>query len=134
MIKYLLLLLLFATPLFGEEPLFDAPEKASYSNQILQMLFALTFVVGLLITAAWLFKRFLAGRMRFGNHAHKIQIIERRQLAQKSFLYLIEIEGRRLLISDSPGGIHPLLDLSEEAESEKDKPLLAQLIERQLSN
>jgi len=110
------------------EPTFDSPEGYSFGSQVVGMLFALSFVVGLVIAAAWLLKRLTSGKIRFGNHAHKIQIVERRPLSQKSSLYLIEVEGRRLVISDSPSGARTLCELGEKGE----KPPLAEVIDRKL--
>jgi flagellar biosynthetic protein FliO len=135
--KFLLAIFLVLSPMTllaveeePDAPLFTSPLKEySYGHQVLNMLFALTFVVGLVIVAAWLFRKLGVGKMRFGNNANQIKIIERRPLAQKSVLYLLEVSGRRVVIADSPSGARLLLELEQE---EEEKPPLAELISRRL--
>lgn len=118
---FLLLLHLFA-PIACDEPeahsfahaqaeAMQEERDYSFRDQILNTLFALAMVIGLLVLAGWLMRRLSRSRMRYGNHAHHIKVVERRPIAPKTTLYLLDIAGQGVVIADSPGGVRTLYEL-----------------------
>jgi len=103
-------------------------EGGSYMDQFMNMLFTLAIVLGLILLTLWVLKRLVASRNRTLNRSASIQILERRSLSPKSSLYLVQVDEKKILISDSPGGISLICDsFPQEQESfleeEKSDPL-----------
>lgn len=114
----------------------------SFQDQILKMLFALAMVVGLILLATWLMRRLSKNRMQYGNHAHHIKVIERRPIAPKTTLYLLDILGRGVVIADAPGGVRTLYELPPEinlanlqqsAESSHSKPRFVDILSKRVN-
>src|SRR5690348_3159016 len=73
----------------------------SYEGSFLQVIVSLIGLVVLVVVTFWILKRL--GRGRFGKFGSDkaIHIIERRPLSPKSVLYLVQIENKRVLLSES---------------------------------
>jgi flagellar biogenesis protein FliO len=61
-------------------------------------LFALIFLFGISI---WFLKRLVRNRMQRGGVDQKIQVIEKRMISPKTMLYLVDIEGEKVLFAES---------------------------------
>ncbi|HEB49703.1 MAG TPA: flagellar biosynthetic protein FliO [Desulfobulbus sp.] len=86
-----------------------AAEQLSMGSAVLQMVWALAVVVGLILIIYGLARR------RFGVAALRggaINIVELRHVMPKTSLALVEVRGRELLIGISAGNITLLADLS----------------------
>jgi flagellar biosynthetic protein FliO len=96
-----------------------AEEGKSYNywQEFVNMLITLGVILGLIFVTVWLLKRFMASRGRQLNRSSSIQILERRQLNQKSALYLVKIHQKKVVISESPAGIQLICECGEEEES-----------------
>lgn len=66
-----------------------------------KMLFSLLIVVALLLASFWFLRRVFQNRMHKGNLASSIHILEKRALSPKTMLYLVKIEGKKILIAES---------------------------------
>ncbi len=106
-----------------KEPLATYP----YWGQFLKMILTVGGVLTLFVITAILFRQLNAKRASFTNSKARIRIIERRQLSQKTALFLIEIAGKRVLIADTPSGVSalaelPAMDFEESAPLPIDEP------------
>ena len=90
--------------------------REHFFNEFLNMMVMLGFVLGGMVILAWIAKRFLNVRMQQVNAQSAIRIEERRSLGPKSMLYLVEIEGHRVLIGETPAGLVRLGQLHESSE------------------
>lgn len=99
----------------------DTAESAGYAfwPQFIKMMFLLIALLGLVVGTAYFLKRFKRLRLFQANHTNHIKIMERRALGPKTFLYLIEIGGRSILIADSPNGLRTIADLPALAYAEE---------------
>ena len=117
----LLILSFLSLPLFGEDPLtLDAAapgmEEMQFGFKFMQMVFSLGFILLILVTGAWITKRFFKQRLLQMNTVSYIKIREQRSLSPRSSLYLLEINGQGLLIGESQTTLELLgkVDLKED--------------------
>lgn len=89
-------------------------EARSFLMQFANMLFALGVVIVLLFVASWAIRRFMNSRIQYGNQTSQIRIIECRPLSQRSHLYLIEVDNRRILLGESASGLEKIVEIDKE--------------------
>jgi flagellar biogenesis protein FliO len=90
------------------------PQAITYEQTFGKMLLILFLLVAFVVIVVWLLRRITQGKFRFGGSS-TIQIIERRNLSPKTMLYLIEVRGKPILISESQLEVRPLTtDLPQE--------------------
>lgn len=101
------LLFKVGSPLFadgGDNPLSPLPSSTemttSYEGAFVRMLLSLVGLLVLLFGTFWVLRRLGKGNFKMGS-SRSIQILEKRPLSQKSILYLIEVEGKKILVSES---------------------------------
>lgn len=89
-------------------------EDYSFAHEFLNMLSTLGVFLLALLALAWLLRRVRQTRVDQINLSSAIKIIERRILAPKGVLYLVDVEGQRMVLSESPAGIHYITSLNQE--------------------
>jgi flagellar protein FliO/FliZ len=102
----------------GEVP--GLPMSDSFS--FLKSLMALTFVLGLIFLAAYLFKR-ITGIKTSGLRAHRVPIhmVGNLPLGDKKFLSIVEIQGKHYFIGISQNSINLLSELELDLSREEDQ-------------
>jgi len=96
----------------------EEPENR-FSVIFVKMLLMLAITLIILVVVAWIAKKFLQGRLLDLNKVNRIQILERRALAPKSYLALVKIDESELLIAESPGGIRLLKEIELPVQSKE---------------
>jgi len=86
-------------------------ETPSYESMFLKMILALIGIVVAVFLGIWLIKKLSYSRSRQMNILKSVKILEKRPLSPKSMLYLIEVSGRKLLLSESQLEVRALSDL-----------------------
>ncbi len=66
-----------------------------------KMLLSLLILIALLYLSYWVLRRLIQNRLQRGNENQVIQILEKRVLSPKTMLYLIEVEGKKVLVAES---------------------------------
>lgn len=66
-----------------------------------KMLLTLIALVALLLISYWFVKKLLQNRLQKGNTNATIQVLEKRMISSKTMLYLIEVEGKKILVAES---------------------------------
>ena len=100
------------------EPLFPydlskmEQQNSRFFSELLSMLATLGLVIAFLIVVAWFLKRLMNTRIEQMNAGSRIKIVERRMLSNKSSLYMIDVEGKSILITESQHGCSAL-DLTQ---------------------
>ena len=75
-------------------------------------------ILGVVLLIAWLLRNFLNSRIKQVNQSNIIKVLERRNLSQKSMMYLIEVYNKQFLIGDSAaGGVIFLMECEAQDES-----------------
>ncbi len=77
------------------------PQTPSYEHAFVKMLLTLFGLIAMIFLTVWLLRRVASVRLQRGGSGQAINIIERRPLSAKSALYLLEVDGKRVLISES---------------------------------
>lgn len=77
----------------------DAP--VSYKGAFVKMMLTLGALIVLIVISVWMLRRISHGRMKQMNFGRAIKVIERRPLSAKSILYLVEINGKKVVIAES---------------------------------
>jgi len=104
-----------------------------FSNQLIQTLTSLGLVVLVMFGLAWALKKVLNQRMVQMNSTSAIKILEQRNLSPKSALYLLEAEGRTVLVGESAAGLVKLAEL-DSASSEGPTPFEGVYAKRGMQN
>lgn len=96
-------------PFSLQEPPMEAPvSDTNFIGEFFYMLLMLALLISLVMFTSWFLKRMLHSRIEQMNASSTIKILEKRSLSQKSHLYLIEHEGKTLMIAETPTHIVPL--------------------------
>lgn len=91
-----------------------------FTKELLHMLVTLLLVLGLIFVTIMFLKKFMASRGRHLNKTTAIKILEKRSLHQKASLYLVEVENKKILISDSTSGVSLICHLPYKDEEIKE--------------
>lgn len=86
-------------------------EGDRFVTELLNMLFVLGAIVGLMLFVTWILKKMMSHRLVQGNVESQIKVLEQRALTPKSILYLIEVDGKKIVIADSPHGIRRISEI-----------------------
>jgi flagellar protein FliO/FliZ len=92
-------------------------EPDNFQAKFLNMLFILGLLIGFMVLASWMLKKMMKSRVTQINQASSIKILETRQLSPKSALYLIEVEGKIILIGESQTMINHIASFPEPIDS-----------------
>jgi flagellar biogenesis protein FliO len=114
MLRIFLLLALMPILLLAEETV--PMEDYNFVTEFVRMISILGAMIGVLLLVAWGLKRVMNTRMEQINETSNIRIIERRALTPKANLYLLEVEGKKMVVAESPAGIHHLTNFETERE------------------
>lgn len=82
----------------------------SYQQSFIRMLLSLGALLILVFGTFWVLKRLGKGKFKLGSH-RAINILEKRPLSPKSVLYILEVDGKRVLISESQLEVRALAEL-----------------------
>jgi hypothetical protein len=131
--KFLMLLILLSSTLLAGEPSMEVRENSSslviqpsaplpdqgiitspFPHYFKRMLFSLGLLIGLLILTVWALKRLMRSREKGINETKRIKILEKRVLSSKTLLYLVEVDGEKVLIAESHLEIRPVQKITKE--------------------
>lgn len=73
----------------------------SYETAFIKTIVVLVGLLTLVILTVWMFRKINNGKLRGMNVLKSIKILEKRPLSPKSILYLIEVGGKQVLITES---------------------------------
>ncbi|NGX61578.1 MAG: hypothetical protein K940chlam9_01065 [Chlamydiae bacterium] len=92
----------------------DQEPNFNYMADFFHMLLTLGFIIVLIVITVFFLKKMMRSRMHALNKTTGIKILEKRSLNTKSSLYLVDILGKGVVISESPAGIHIVTELPED--------------------
>lgn len=119
MLKFFLLFSFLFTPLFAEDEsleLFGGAQSQNYNfwGEFFHMMMTLGFIIILILVSVWVLKKIMRGRVQTLNRSNGIKILERRPLNPKASLYLVDILGKGVVISESQSGIQVITEFSHD--------------------
>lgn len=90
-----------------------------FMGEMLQMAITLGIIIVVMFAATWFIKRMLNTRIQQVNANSSIKILERRVLSAKAMIYLLDVQGKGLLIGETHSGLTRLgeFNLKEEYRS-----------------
>ena len=91
-----------------------------YQATFIKMFVVLIALIALIAITIWMIKKLMHNRQEVANRSNQIQILEKRILSPKSILYLVEVEGQKILISESQFEVRPLHSIAEDADDLSD--------------
>ncbi len=94
------------------------PETPSYEHAFFKMILSLVGLLVLVFLTFWALKRLSQGRMRFMNQNVTVKILEKRSLSSKTLLYVVEIGGKKMLVSESQLEVRVLTPIEEPLEQD----------------
>lgn len=98
----------FAIETFNEV---SSPEEISFLSQFINMMTTLGLMIALILFIAWFLKRLTQSRMEEVNQKSLIKIVEKRMVSPKTTIYLLEVDGKEILIAESVNGASKLMEL-----------------------
>ena len=75
--------------------------EVDYGVALTRMLLSLAACIVLLVISVWFLRRLMQSRFQRPSTSQSIQILEKRMISPKSALYLVEIEGKKVLVAES---------------------------------
>ncbi|MCH9625053.1 MAG: hypothetical protein S4CHLAM123_02200 [Chlamydiales bacterium] len=118
--KILFLLFFTTASVFADETsqeLFNGVQEGqsyNFMGEFVNMLLTLGFIMVMIFATVFFLKKYMRSRVQTLNKSNGIKILERRPLNNKSSLYLVDILGKGVVISESQAGIHVITEFSED--------------------
>lgn len=97
-------------------PMPDLPPD-DYGVAFVKMFLTMIALIVLFVSSIWLLRRIMKGRVNRSNGEQMIHVLEKRIISQKSILYLIEVEGQKILLAESQHEIRRLQNWTHPTES-----------------
>lgn len=94
--------------------------SAKYESSVLKVFISLFSLIILVVLSFWVFRRLLNKGLRSSNSGKSIVLLERRTLSPKSMLYLVEVDGKKILLAESHLEIRRLANWDEVVTSEEE--------------
>ncbi|WP_444845567.1 flagellar biosynthetic protein FliO, partial [Duganella caerulea] len=92
------------------------PAATSPGGGLLQSLFALVFVVALMLGAAWLLKRF--GPKNFGGGNSNVKLVGALSVGARERILVVEVGEQWIVVGASPGRMNALATMPRQESSE----------------
>ena len=80
------------------EPAAPAPEATSLHSTVITMVLSLAAILGTLLVAAYLVRRYLLSQHPFGKRALQLRVLGRTYLTPKALVALVEVPGKTFVI------------------------------------
>lgn len=108
-------------------PQANAALSSGMGGQIVQLLFGLLLVVGLIFALAWLMRRVQRG---VPGNAQVIELVGSRAIGPRDRLMLIQVGDEQILLGVTPGRITPLHVLSQPVQVPERQPVNSEFAQR----
>ena len=94
-----------APTIINKDQHFDPP---SFKNAFFKMVIALIALIILVVITFYSLRRLNRVKISQANKMQSIKILEKRPISPKSMLYLVEVDGEKVLISESNLEVRPI--------------------------
>ena len=112
MLFYLIAKTVYTADANGDSILPDVtmPElpQSDFSVEFAKMFITFIALILLLAGSFWFVRRLIRSRTERGSDERSIHILEKRAISPKSVLYLVEVEGQKILLAESQSEIRRL--------------------------
>jgi flagellar biogenesis protein FliO len=103
--------------LIAEQSAFEAIDSLNQVDlgaSFVKMMISLIAIVVLLFLTYYLLRKIIQKKLQSGSPDSSIFILERRVLSPKTMLYLVEVEGKKVLLAESQLEIKKIETIAEE--------------------
>ena len=76
-------------------------QNKTFQNAIFKTFASLAALIALVLFTVWLLKRISQNRHTFGLKSQSMQILEKRLLSPKTTLFLMEVDGKKIVFAES---------------------------------
>ena len=76
-------------------------QNKNFQNAILKTFLSIFGLISLILLTIWFLRRLSHNRHTFGMKSHSLQILEKRLLSPKTTLYLMEVDGKKIVFAES---------------------------------
>jgi flagellar protein FliO/FliZ len=108
-------------------PQASASLASGMGGQLVQLLFGLLLVVGLIFALAWLMRRVQRG---VPGNAQVIELVGSRAIGPRDRLVLVQVGNEQILLGVTPGRITPLHVLNEPVQVPERQPVNSEFAQR----
>ncbi|MDE3045676.1 MAG: flagellar biosynthetic protein FliO [Verrucomicrobiota bacterium] len=102
--------------LLDTSPAVPAP-PVDYAAAMAKMCLTLLALLALMGVTFWFLRKLMQQRMQRGNANQTIRILEKRMISTKTMLYLVELEGQKILLAESHLEVRRIHGLGEPSQS-----------------
>lgn len=88
-----------------------------FMQELVSMATTLGLLIAAMIAVGWILKRLLNKRIEQMNTTSMIKILEKRYLTAKSSIYLLEVNGKGILVGETTAGISKIAEVSLDEEN-----------------
>lgn len=92
----------FKDPFSLNEPAPEVIDQSRFMGEFFYMLLMLAILISLVYFLAWFMRRMTNVRIDQYNESSSMKILERRQVSQRTTLYLMEVEGEKIVMAETP--------------------------------
>jgi flagellar biogenesis protein FliO len=109
----------------GPKYFLDVPDDRSsfegdhFWKELVNMFITLGLIILVLVALVWIMRRMQTTRIKFANESSYIKLVDHRALSAKSAVYLLHIQGRAIIVSDSQNGMTRLADFPIDEQTEE---------------
>ncbi len=96
-----------------EHSILNKSQEPSYEHAFMKMILTLGGLLFLVFFTLWAIRKLSRGKMGTFGSIKKIKILEKRPLSPKTVLYLLELDGKQVFISESQLEVKKLLEPQE---------------------
>ena len=76
-------------------------QNKNFQSAIIKTFLSIVAFIALILLTIWFLRRLAHNRHTFGMKSHSMQILEKRLLSPKTTLYLMEVDGKKVVFSES---------------------------------
>lgn len=100
-------------PMQALQSMDETPQTVSYQGAFIKMMLTLVALIVLIVLSVWMLRKLGEGRIRQANLGRTIKVLEKRALSAKSILYLIEVQGKKVVIAESQLEVKPITTVED---------------------
>ncbi len=83
-----------------------------YGLAFVKMFLTLIALIALFAVTIWFIKRLIRAKLEKGSGTQMIEILEKKMISPKTMLYIIEVEGKRILLAESHLEVRSLSEIA----------------------
>ncbi|MDF2578170.1 MAG: hypothetical protein K0S74_1654 [Chlamydiales bacterium] len=92
-------------------PSLEQAEDYNFTTGLIRIASTLMFIIFLILLSAWILRRITQTRVQQLNESNVIKLVSQRALSPKTNIYLIEVLGKGIIVSESATGVQHLADI-----------------------